>query len=358
MRVVVQVLLYNEPFDEIDRLLASLEHVDYPKEDWCLVIVNNRCQGHNVAEHFDRRWQGAVGVTLPETIFHAQENNGFAGGHNDAYALAKTFTPEAIYLLNGDAEVDPGFLFEVVATANAQPGAGVVQSRIMLGQEKDLVNSIGNCLHFLGFGYTDGHRQPLVEALTATKAHFYGSGAGLLIKTAVIEKAGGLFYPDFFMYHDDVDLCWRTRLLGYTIVLSSASVVYHYYEFSKSITKFYWMERNRHLTNLINYRLPTLLLIAPAALIMELGTFAFALKSGWWKEKIRSWTFFLLPSTWKMIQKRRAEVCRFRICSDRAMLTQMVGVIEAQEVKNPIVTYLVNPVLSVYFLLLQTIVHW
>ena len=30
------------------------------------------------------------------------------------------------------------------------------------------------------------------------------------------------------------------------------------------------MERNRHLTNLINYKIPTLLLIAPAALVMEL----------------------------------------------------------------------------------------
>ncbi len=36
------------------------------------------------------------------------------------------------------------------------------------------------------------------------------------------------------------------------------------------------------------YRFPTLLLIAPAFLVMELGLWAFALKSGWWKEKARA----------------------------------------------------------------------
>ena len=59
-----------------------------------------------------------------------------------------------------------------------------------------------------------------------------------------------------------------------------------------------------------------------------------------------------------MIAERRAVVQRSRLCSDRQMLSQMVGVIASQEVRNPLVSYVANPILSLYFLLLKTLVRW
>lgn len=357
MKIVVQMLVHNEPFEEMDQMLLLLEQVDYPKDRWGLVIVNNRFPGHDVAAHFEKRWRSQVGVTLPDVIFQTQENNGFANGHNDAYRLAQTLHPDAIYLLNGDAEIDPGFLTAIARHAAEHPHEAIIQSRIMLAQDRRLLNTCGNCMHYLGFGFSDGYRQTPEEATKKPRPHFYASGAGMFIRVSLLETIGGLF-PETFMYHEDVDVCWRARLAGFEIGYAEDSVMYHRYEFSRSIKKFYWMERNRHVTNLVNYRLATLLLIALPMLVMELGTFGFAIKSGWWKEKIRVWLYFLQASTWVIIWKRRKSVQSFRVSSDRAMLEQMVGTIEAQEIENPIVTYLVNPILSVYFSLVKAIVRW
>lgn len=347
--VVVQVLLYNEDFNSIEQLLSSIELVDYPKERWRLVIINNLCPGHDIQRYFENNWRHKVGETLPETVFISQENNGFAGGHVDAFQIAKTFHPDYIYLLNGDAVVDHQFLWRVVQAAESHPNAALIQSRIMLEPDRSRANSLGNAMHFLGFGFT------ITEPQSGLKV-FYASGAGVLVRTSMVP--GELFDPLYFMYHEDLDLGWRMRLAGHVIIVADDSIIYHHYEFSKSITKFYWMERNRHLTNLSNYKLGTLALIAPAALLVELGTLVFAIKSGWWKEKLKSWAYFLQPSTWLWIWRRRYEVDGFRRVSDREILSHTVGVIVNQEIENPVVTKFVNPLMSIYLRGIRFFVRW
>lgn len=355
MNVVVQILLYNESFATIDKLLTSLERVEYPREEWALVIVNNRCAGFDIESHFQQHWASKVGVTLPKTIFQAQENNGFAGGHNSAYELSRQLGPRFIYLLNGDAHVDPRVLTTSVSYADAHPNAAVVQSRLMLDQEPGKLNSSGNALHFLGFGYSLGSHEKYVPSKRSAVPMFYASGAAALLRVAVLDVIG-LFDSSYFMYHEDVDLSWKARLAGFDIAYAEDSVVFHHYEFSKSIKKFYWMERNRHLTNFTYYRVTTLLLIAPALLVMEAGTFLFSLKSGWAKEKVRSWFHFFLPSTWVFIRRRRHEALMFRKVFDHEILSHMCGIVTNQEVDNPIMTRIVNPILNGYFGLLKRII--
>lgn len=363
MNVVIQILLYNESFATIDRLFSSLELVQYPRESWAIVVVNNRCDGADIAEYFERRWRKQVGVTLPETVFYAQENTGFAGGHNDAYAHAKKWSPEFVYLLNGDAHVAPDVLSTIMRYAASRPGVAIVQSRIMSAQSPDRYNSAGNAMHFLGFGFSlangsirDANRP--IEIERGGLPMFYASGAGMLIRVSVLDDIGDMFPGLYFMYHEDLDICWRARLAGFEIGYADDSVVYHHYEFSRSMRKFYWMERNRHLTNLCNYRIGTLLLIAPPMLIMELGTLLFAFRSGWWKEKLRSWEYFLHISTWRYVRERRAFIRTLRRRSDKEIFGSVVGVVVSQEVESVLMTRVVNPVMTVYLSILKRILWW
>lgn len=43
------------------------------------------------------------------------------------------------------------------------------------------------------------------------------TGADLMIRKAVLEEIGGGFDPDFFMYHEDTELCWRVAKAGYLL---------------------------------------------------------------------------------------------------------------------------------------------
>ena len=356
-KVAVQILLYNESTEEIDRLFTSLANVDYPNDRWLLAIVNNVHPSHAIESYMRDRWLKEGEQTLPQIRFFRQEpNNGFAGGHERAYQLSVDWSPDYVYLLNADAYVEPSFLWRAVQAAEANERCALVQSRIMLAQEPELLNSSGNAMHFLGFGFSLGYKQR-IDA-TQSLPTFYASGAGVLARVSAVKAIGGLFAPEYFLYHEDLDLSWRARLAGYDIFYAQDSVIYHRYEFSRSIQKFYWMERNRHLTNLINYKIGTLLLIAPAAFVMELGTLWFARKSGWGMTKLKTWLYFLKPSTWIFILRRRALVKQIRVVADRSLLTHMVGVIENQEVENALLTRVVNPILSVYFFLLKLVVRW
>lgn len=355
------MLVYGESIEEVDAMMRSLERVSYPKENWKLVIVNCVKYGHELANHIKSKWLAKSGTTLPEIVFYEQRPNlGFAGGHMRAFQISERFIPKYIYLLNGDAEVHSDFLKESAAYMDAHPEVAVAQSRVMLLPNAGLLNSRGNAMHFLGFGYSLGYKESFVQNDDAHNPlpMFYASGAAVIARRDAVEKIGGLFDPNYFLYHEDIDLSWRARLAGYDIGYAKMSVVFHRYEFSKSIQKFYWMERNRHLTNLTCYKWRTILLLSPAAIVMELGTMLFAWKSGWAKEKARSWAFFFRPAVWRWIIRRRKWIASIRIVNDSALLQKMVGVIVNQEVDNPLLTRIVNPLLSMYFRFLKLIVRW
>lgn len=367
MKLVVQALVTKVPGieEKLERFFDSLAKVVAPVGGWTLIITNHPSVHGSLHDFYETKVTPRIGVDLPETIiFESDANRGYSGGHQHTYdRYTKALNPTYVYLINEDTHLDPNIFVEVVKYADAHPEMAVIQSRLMLAQRPTQFNSCGNALHFLGLGFSMGSNEEYVPGSSREKqCHgmpmFYTTGAGVLIRTSIIEKIGGIFEPSYFMYHEDVDICWRAQLAGFDIGYAEDSVLYHHYEFSKSIKKFYWMERNRHLTNLVNYKIPTLLLIAPATIVMELGTFIFALKSGWWKEKVRSWFHFAKPSTWRWIIARRKMIRGLRTRGDRQLLEKMTGIITAQEVENPIVTHLVNPIMNAYFIILKLVVRW
>ncbi len=359
-KVALIYLTYHIPAsdEDISKCLQSLEKIDYPQEDWQIIFVENPSPHGQSFPMIERDWGDKFGKTLPKMqLIKNQGDMGYAGAENIGFAAAVQQGVDYVYLLNQDASVDPSFLRKIVAYAEAHPQAAVLQSRIMLQQTPVLLNTQGNALHFLGFGFCDGYRKtPEVAAKSALKM-FYASGAGVLIRVAAAKHIG-LFVSEYYMYHEDVDLSWRARLAGYGVAYVPDSVIYHRYEFSRSIKKFYWMERNRLFTHFVNLRIPTILLTLPALLVMEVGTLVFATRSGWGKEKLRAWWFFFKPSTWQWVLERRAAIRRIRVVTDKEILSHMSGSITNQEVENPILTKLVNPFLQLYFNVLRVVIWW
>lgn len=356
-RVRLQMLVYNESFEDIDRVMRSLEAVRYPKESWHITLVSNAYPDHDTYGHLQRNWLPKAGETLPHLhLLRMDPNGGFAGGHQFAYKQTGDWDAEFVYLLNADGHLDPDALTNVVQYMQAHPNAAIVQSRVMLQKEPERLNSCGNCMHVLGFGFSDGYRQRPEDV--DPRPHFYASGAGMLLRTSMIDAIGGLFDPFYFLYHEDVDVSWRARLAGYDIGYAEDSAMYHDYTFSSSIQKFFWMERNRHMTNLAHYKWPTLFLLFPLALVMEVGSMIFALKSGWGLGKLQSWLSFLTTPVWVWIWERRKLIRRIRCASDRELMNHMVGSITSQEVENPFVTHVVNPVSEAYFNIVKSLVRW
>lgn len=279
-------------------------------------------------------------------IISNSQNDGFAKGNNDAIKIALSEGVPYIFLLNMDTVIESQVaISKLIERVESEENIGAVQSRLMLWPEKELINSLGNSSHFLGFGYCDNYRETY-QGTNKTEMH-YPSGAAVLFKSEVLKELG-LFDESYFMYNEDQDLGWRIWLANYRCVLEPDSVVYHKYEFGRSITKYYYMDRNRIISILKNYRCLTLALIFPAFILMEVGQLYFSLRHGWFKKKMAVWLYFLNPVNTIKIIKSRKKVKALRQLKDYQLIDKISGRISYQEIESSALK-VANYFFSIYF---------
>ncbi len=307
-------------------------------------------------------------------IIRNKDNDGFAKGNNDAIKKALEQGFDYIALFNMDTALESDCLRKMVEAVEskiplpAQAGLtpftkggdiGAVQARLMLYGEKNKINSLGNVTHFLGFGYAsrygEEYKSPEPPLLKGAEI-CYPSGAAVLFKAEVLKKVG-LFDEEFWMYNEDQDLGWRIWLAGFKCILAPEAVVYHKYEFSRSIKKYYWMDRNRILSILKNYHLATLILIFPAFLVMEIGLIFFALSGGWFKEKIQIYKYFLSLKNWQYIIKARQQTQKLRLIKDRDIIKLFSGRIWYQEIGGTRLRA-ANVIFGAYWKIIKFLICW
>ncbi len=345
-KVALVIVAYNAR-RYLDGCLGTLRQARHEQFDLEVIVVDNASRD-GTAEEIKRNYPWVE-------LIESGKNLGFAGGNNLGMRSALERGADHVYLLNQDTEVDADFLEEAVKVAEADEKIGSVQSLLLLHPEKDLINSTGNAIHFLGFGYCRNYRRPLGDWRHAGIDKIaYASGAGVLLRASALREIG-LFDESLFLYHEDLDLGWRLRLAGCANVLAPHSVVYHKYEFSRSISKYYFMERNRYLVMFKNYRLWTLVVLAPWLLLSEIGLFAASLRSGWWREKLKVYAYFINPLVWLRLARDRAAVCRLRRVGDREIVSLFTPVIAFQGVAGPL-TAVANPLMTILWFFLKFLI--
>lgn len=291
------------------------------------------------------------------TVIGLKNNDGFAGGNNAALKIIVKKNYEFVFLVNMDTVVESNCLEKIIKEADRQPKATAWQARLMLYPQTNLINSLGNETHFLGFGYCRAYRQPFRQDKdNQVKEISYASGAGVLYRVSTLRQLG-LFDEKLWMYNEDQDICLRFWLAGFKVLLVPRAVVYHKYEFSRSITKYYWLDRNRLIVVFKHYHWLTILLLIPAFAIMEVGTLLFALKNSWWKEKLKVWFYFINPWHWPYLILARWQTQKLRKISERQFTKLLATKIWYQEI-NDWRLKLVNPLLCLYWRLIRLIMFW
>jgi GT2 family glycosyltransferase len=354
-RVAVVTVLYRcEKF--MHGLLTSVAQVDYPRERLEFHLVDNGAGDGTLAAA--KKEIERLGASLPEVVIHQPGANvGFAVGNNIALRAALERGVDYCFLLNPDATFEPGALREAVGVAASVQDIGSVQSLLVLGDEPEVVNTSGNHIHFLGFGYVGGYRRARAEVPSEPREIAFSSGACVLLPAKVLRQVG-LLDETLWLYHEDLDLGWRIRLAGLRNVIAPASVCRHFYEFSRAQSKWYWMERNRWIVVLKNYRLATLLLLLPALLVADCGLLLISAKAGWFGGKVRSLLWFLRPSSWRYLWRGRRAIGRIRKVPDRELLRHFTAVIDFPDFRSPVITKVIEPVWKATLAVLRAIVRW
>jgi GT2 family glycosyltransferase len=279
------------------------------------------------------------------TLIESDRNLGFAAGNNLGIRLARELGCSFVHLLNPDTEVAAGFLDEVLAVARAHPDAGAVQSLLLLHGERELVNTAGNEVHFLGFGYCGSFRMPARDVPDDVREIAFASGACTLYRMEAILQVG-FFDEELFLYQEDLDLSWRLRLAGWRSLIAPRSVVFHKYAFARSGRKYYYLERNRILVLLKNLRWRTLILLAPLLALADLGVLVMSLRAGWAGEKLRAMAHVLRPSAWRHVRRGREEQARLRVVPDSEIARHFTSSLDFEGVTTPFIRRVANPVMA------------
>lgn len=251
-------------------------------------------------------------------IIQNKKNLGYAAANNAGVEQAQG---EYLLFLNADTKLDPDCLLELLHSARRNKKVGIWTCR-QLSYQGDFKLNDGSAYDLLG--------TPCVGKI------FYADGASLFISSALFKRLGG-FDATYFLVAEDIDLCWRARLLGYDIKCNTKAIVYHEsggsfiggakkgQHYFTSIWRRYLGERNNFRNLLKNYSLFMLFLIIPLYLLVNIAEIVLFTIIGRWNVArgayLKAWGYNL-THLGPTLRKRR-EVQKMRKVSDWRILKKM-----------------------------------
>ncbi len=145
----------------------------------------------------------------------------------------------AVLVCNPDLEVRPGTVGALRKALDDDPGCALVGPLIRTPEGRrypsarqfpSLVNAAGHAVLGLfapGNRFTRAYqRAELDGAHGAAQTVDWVSGACFLVRRAAFEAVGG-FDETYFMYAEDVDLCWRLGRAGWRVAYAPSAEVTH-----------------------------------------------------------------------------------------------------------------------------------
>ena len=156
-------------------------------------------------------------------VIELRENQGFTGACNAGYEGA---AGQFIVLLNNDTEVESSWLEVIVDTFDQHPDVGIVASKILLFDQRNIFHSAGDIYQIdgtpvnRGVWLNDNGQYDLEEPV------FSACGAAAAYRRTLIEEIGFLDKA-FYFSCEDVDMGWRAHRAGWNVLYAPKAVVYH-----------------------------------------------------------------------------------------------------------------------------------
>ncbi len=156
-------------------------------------------------------------------------NYGFAGGYNRAL---EKINSKYTLILNSDVEVSEGWL-EPLCKAIAPDNIAAVMPKIRSYNNRGFFEYAGAAGGFIdrwGVPFCRGRILDEVEEdlgqYDEVREIFWATGACMLIKTDLFKKVGA-FDEFYFAHMEEIDLCWRLKANGYSLLSVPESTVFH-----------------------------------------------------------------------------------------------------------------------------------
>lgn len=286
-------------------------------KDYEIIIADNNSKDKSI-ENVNKKFSVYISRKKIKVLL-LKRNYGPSYARNKGAKIAKG---KYLAFLDNDTQVQADWAETPIDEFHKNRQTGIIQSKmILLDKDKNKIDYIGEYIGTNGFlvqktgsGEIDRGQFDEKSEILAAKS------AGMFIRKELFDKTGG-FDKDYFMFLEDTDLGWRSRLLGYKNIFLPESVVYHKFGTStiilgkdkqNFIAKFHG-PKNYILTLIKNLEIYSLIKIFPLHIALWIGLAVYKsvkgqFKESYWIMKGILWNLINLPQTLrkrKAIQKRR-----------------------------------------------------
>jgi GT2 family glycosyltransferase len=318
--VSVVIVNYNSG-DYLVNCVGSVTNSKYPSKE--LIVVDNASGDSSV----DKMLAAFPSVK----VIHNRVNLGYAAAGNIGVASANG---EFIVIMNPDTLVDIDWLEQLVDAASRYARGAFFQPKILLMDDRRVLNSAGNVIHIAGFGVCQGLGTLDREEFQKESEVGYASGACTLIRRQALRDIGPM-EELFLAYGEDKDWGWRALMMGWHSVYVPSSEILHSWSpiLGETPRKFYLLEFERLLSIWKNYSKRTLILLLPALSLVEILVLLHAASRGWLVEKLR--TYVELVRLRRSIVERRFAVQANRVLPDAAFVKSFATKIEHPYIGPP-----------------------
>ncbi|MDP9956622.1 GT2 family glycosyltransferase [Epilithonimonas hungarica] len=217
------IIVHYQVSDLLKNCILSIQKY-FQGFEYEIIVVDNASP--------DAKWKELITEFPNVNFIESKENLGFSKANNIGVKAAKG---EYVYILNPDTEIEGDYFKEILDFADSQKNIGAIGLRMhnakgeFLPESKRSVPALINSFEKLFTKLRDDsktyYRNDVDEFGIAEVTVM--TGANLLIKRSVYQEVGG-FDERYFMYGEDIDLCYTILRKGYKNFYYGKYSILHY----------------------------------------------------------------------------------------------------------------------------------
>jgi len=198
-------------------------------------VVDNASQDNSI---------GSVAKKFPQVnIIRNSKNMGFGYANNQALELSKS---KYILFINPDTVIANNKTDLIINFLEENPKVAILGPKILNPDMSWYISywplpNIIREFYDRGFIYLLGNRFPFIKRIFYSNPTFihktgWVSGSCMFVRRSAIDEVGG-FDKDYFLYYEDIDICYRMHKAGQTVVFNPVLEVVHFRRRSRILNK-------------------------------------------------------------------------------------------------------------------------
>lgn len=324
-KVSIIIVTWNS-MQYLPKCLESINNQTYKNKE--IIMIDNASNDH--IKGFIKKFPNIV-------FLQNKENLGFSRGQNQGINKS---SGDYILALNPDVLMVENFLEEMVRAIELKPEIGAASGKLYLIRDDFAIQKNKKTIDSTGIislknrrNLDRGNGIEDIGQFDKLEYIFGVSGAAALYKKEMLEdiKIGDEYFDElFFALKEDVDLSWRSQIMGWKTVYNPCAIAYHARRVTSKTRKYLNPElkmhsiKNRYIMILKNETMKNYLRHLPFILLRDLLILGYL---PFFETKSIQGLFYILKNLNKISTKRRIIHSKKRV--DDNYLIQWFGRIES-----------------------------